>query len=1004
MRKTWKMALSGLLTMGMVLSACTTPAAEETSGKESEKTSEKAAEETYTDVYSEDYASAGENSKWTSAWEKAEGVTDGVKDQAWNTWTPGAQKAEFTAVFSDLAAGEYRFSITAVGGDMDASDIMIGEVSKELFINAWNDSGTYDATVTDSVKVEEKGTLKVVLKLSYKDKGWCNLDDIKLQKKAGEAELLLAEKQKLTDIVTECKALNESWYPERTWKGVSLALTAAEEVLAKTDAAASDYTSAYKKLKAAKNKLIEKDVYVNKVEGLSQDFMRGVDISSYVSVVESGAQFKDAAGSVLDDAGFFKLLKDSGVNWVRIRVWNDPYDAKGNGYGAGNNDIEKAVKMGKWATAAGLRVLIDFHYSDFWADPDRQLAPKAWKDFSVAQKEEALYQFTKESLKKLTDAGVDVGMVQIGNETNSGLAGETDWENMAKLFKAGSKAVREAGEKILTAVHFTDPQIPDKLTGFAENLKKYEVDYDVFASSYYPATHGTMENITKVLSDVAKNYGKKVMVAETSWAWTTDDGDGHSQSFDAGTYADYAITVQGQATEVRDVVEAVSKVEGGAGIGVFYWEPAWIPAAYAYDEDGKKIESIYNSNKEKWEKYGSGVASSFSAEYAEDAASWYGGSVKDNEAFFDFEGNPLPSLTVFKDVYEGRKAPVLRVEKIKNGTVEVLLESSDVKAEISNIQAKLPQTVTGIYNDSSRKEFAVTWKTEELKEKITAFGNYTISGTVSYKDEFEKEVTKETACDISVFPNSILKNGDFENLDDGSWILENADTTEIKWNDTPMRGEGTLHFWNEGVVDFTMKQTVKAEQAGYYCASMYVQGAEDAANVLTISIKNLTDKSSAAKEIPMKGWNVWQTETTDSVSAKAGDELRVLITVKGAAGAWGSIDDVFLYKTNQAPKSAEKDTKKNACKKVKAVKKIYTIKKKGETVEAVFTITAADNGKKTTDQVTAVTKSKKIAKVTTTKVQKGKVIVTVKGLKKGKTVLTVKVGKKSEKTAIQVKK
>ena len=130
------------------------------------------------------------------------------------------------------------------------------------------ESGKYDATVTNCVKVEEKGTLKVVLKLSYKDKGWCNLDDIKLQKKAGEAELLLEEKQKLTNLVTECKALNESWYLERTWKSISLALTAAEEVLAKTDAAAADYTSAYKTLHAAKNKLMEKgaSMYVQGAE------------------------------------------------------------------------------------------------------------------------------------------------------------------------------------------------------------------------------------------------------------------------------------------------------------------------------------------------------------------------------------------------------------------------------------------------------------------------------------------------------------------------------------------------------------------------------------------------------------------------------------------------------------------------------------------------------------------------------------------------------------------
>ena len=156
------------------------------------------------------------------------------------------------------------------------------------------------------------------------------------------------------------------------------------------------------------------------------------------------------------------MLADAGVNWVRIRVWNDPYDADGNGYGGGNCDVEAAKIMGQWATEAGLKVLIDFHYSDFWADPGKQMVPKAWQGFTADQKAEAAEEYTYESLKTLLDAGVDVGMVQVGNETTGSICGERNWTNMAKIYSAGSTAIRtisaEYEKDILVAVHFTNPE------------------------------------------------------------------------------------------------------------------------------------------------------------------------------------------------------------------------------------------------------------------------------------------------------------------------------------------------------------------------------------------------------------------------------------------------------------------------------------------------------------------------------------------------------------------
>lgn len=110
--------------------------------------------------------------------------------------------------------------------------------------------------------------------------------------------------------------------------------------------------------------------------------MEDVDVSSYLSLKNSGVKYYDYDGNELGNVEYFIFLKSCGVNYIRLRVWNDPYDSDGNGYGGGNNDLASAITMGKWASEAGLKVLIDFHYSDFWADPAKQKSPKAWAEYS----------------------------------------------------------------------------------------------------------------------------------------------------------------------------------------------------------------------------------------------------------------------------------------------------------------------------------------------------------------------------------------------------------------------------------------------------------------------------------------------------------------------------------------------------------------------------------------------------------------------------------------------
>ena len=154
------------------------------------------------------------------------------------------------------------------------------------------------------------------------------------------------------------------------------------------------------------------DLFVEKVENLRDDFIMGMDASCVPALEASGVKYYNFEGREQD---VFQTLAEAGVNYIRVRVWNHPFDANGNGYGGGNCDIQNALQIGKRATKYGMKLLVDFHYSDFWADPGKQMVPLSWKDLKIEEKTEALYQYTKESLQLLKDNGVDVGMVQVGN-------------------------------------------------------------------------------------------------------------------------------------------------------------------------------------------------------------------------------------------------------------------------------------------------------------------------------------------------------------------------------------------------------------------------------------------------------------------------------------------------------------------------------------------------------------------------------------------------------------
>lgn len=847
---------------------------------------------------------------WNVTWSvvAAESKTATVANSTvWNIWSENAQVLTLTKTMN-LPAGNYAACFDTAGGSgtvtgtIAISDGTSTESADMVFTSTWDQ---YTTATTKHITLAQSTDVTVTITANLAANGYFTMDNIKILHISDEQ--LVAEKtqklEALKTLITACKALNAADWTADSYATLTSKLSEAETFYASASANLTSTTTEAivamtTALQAVKDALVSAsivpaEIYVDKLE-LSEDFIKGVDISSYVAEKQSGVVYRDFDGNVMDDAGFFNLLKEAGVNWVRIRVWNNPYDANGNGYGGGNNDLEKAKTMGKLATDAGLQVLIDFHYSDFWADPAAQDAPKAWEEYSLTEKETAVYNYTLESLTALHNAGVDVRMIQIGNETNNGICGEMgSWANRAVIFNAGSRAVRayednvfgadvEDGSEVMVAVHFTEPNTGIQAS-IAENLATNNVDYDVFATSYYPFWHGTLENLQNVLSDIASTYGKKVMVAETSYAYTFEDGDGHENNVRADQASslalDYNISIQGQADSLTDIMRTVNNTTNG--IGMFYWEPAWIPVQ-EYDADAANAAEILASNKAKWEQFGSGWAASYSAEYdAENAGRYYGGSSWDNQALFDHNGNPHDSLNTFKYVDTGATT-TRRLDNVKSCAAEF-----DYGQTIT-----LPSTVTGIYNDGSEEEISVTWNANEIAA-IKGFGSFTVSGVAG---------GLEAICNVEVLPINLLTNGGFEaGIGEGNgWIINTGDNDAslIKIDNKDIkRGSNALKFdaWSATLTDVTVTQTVTGLPAGNYACFMNVEGAGET-DSYTISISAKGDTDAGSDTADLLGWMVWDKAKVENIKLANGGDITVTITITTTAlETWGTIDEVYLY-------------------------------------------------------------------------------------------------------------
>lgn len=591
-------------------------------------------------------------------------------------------------------------------------------------------------------------------------------------------------------------------------------------------------------------------VQVNPIENLSTDFIRGADVSIMPELERNGTKFYDNG---IEQDGL-TILKNHGVNWIRVRIWNNPYVVGPEGVGGGNTDEAKAIEMAKRAKALGMKVLVDFHYSDFWVDPGQQKKPDAWKNDSGDKLVDDVYAYTAKVMQDFNAQGVTPDMVQVGNELNNGMLwpeaqltedNPNGYKFLAKLLNAGLQAVHDNDKdnKVKTMIHLAGVDVNLYHTFFDNLIVKNKVnDFDIIGMSFYPFWHGTMDDLKNTMNDVSAKYNKDVIAVETAFGYTLEDADFEKNNF--GTNEEkvggYKATVQGQATGLRDVMATVASVNDNRGLGIFYWAPDWVI-----------------NEKVGWKSNG-------------------GGNGWDNLTLFDTKGNALESMDTFNLVSDPNNQ-YIEPQVTAINTVDV----KDVSL-YSNVD--LPQTVGVVYSNDAVKNMSVKW--DVAKPIFAKPGNYTISGTV-------EGLAQKAIANIEVKNKmNLVLNGNFENETLNGWdIVGDSSAINLAWNQGDVRDKCAMHYWNNKPFNVIIKQKLKGLSDGKYTLSCWTQGNGLASKYQLFVKQNGVEMTTDIKD---DGWNRWHQTSIKNIEVKNG-EVEIGFILNGRPDTWGSIDDIEFY-------------------------------------------------------------------------------------------------------------
>ena len=625
-------------------------------------------------------------------------------------------------------------------------------------------------------------------------------------------------------------------------------------------------------------------IIVNPVKNLRDDFLMGVDASMVAKVEELGGVYYNEEGKEQD---IFQIMANDGVNAFRVRIWNNPYNMFKEGYGGGDNDVKKAISLSKRAQAVGMKILLDFHYSDFWADPDTQDLPVKWA--SINNRDDLakeIYSYTKEALTEFKNAGLNVEMVQIGNEINNGMCwpvGKISWndpdnsfDTIAKLLRAGIKASKDIYPDIYTMVHLANGGNFDEFDSFFTELEERRVHYDMIGASYYSYWSGSLENLSKNLNNVSEKFNKPVVVVETSYGYTEAENDFASNTYNSSfeDVGGYLTSLQGQATSLRDVIQTVASVPNNLGLGVFYWEPGWLPVEGA-----------------SWASAASGRQINAETGLAEDGkATW------PNQGLFSYTGKALPTLAVFKQVRTGANNKTEVAKAVHTNSINVTINLFEKQI--------LPNTYPVETNLDAIREMKVVWDENDL-EQLSKIGSYQVKGVVANKFN--------VVANVNVIENYILDSS-YENQGatdaiGSPWIVESqtpSGTKVVKLDRKTDTRTGTTDmnwYYDQGDYSFTVKQVINGLEAGKYTLEVYCMAIDPKTKEhqkLEIYIKynngeekvyDLTDK--------VKGWgskdNYYVKATITDIEITS-DTAEVGIRVAAESGVWGHLDDWSLVR------------------------------------------------------------------------------------------------------------
>lgn len=333
----------------------------------------------------------------------------------------------------------------------------------------------------------------------------------------------------------------------------------------------------------------------------------GADISSLKKSEDFGGVYRNADGT---EGDALEILKNHGLNYARLRVWVDPAD--------GYHDKDEILEIALRLKNMDIPLLVNFHYSDHWADPGKQFKPAAWEDLNFEELKAALYDHTYDVCSSLVSQGTPPEMVQVGNEINAGLLWpDADWnnfDNMAALLKEGYRGVKDCSPSTLVMLHIAEGGDNELARWWFGNITQREVPFDLIGISYYPFWHGTLGQLQYNLNDITARYNKDVIVVETAYPFTDQEDDFHPNIANSSmVLPGYPFTPEGQRALLRDVMAVVRAVPDGRGLGVFWWDATWT----AVEGNG-------------W-----------------DATDPDSGNAWENQALFDFDDRILPAVDEF---------------------------------------------------------------------------------------------------------------------------------------------------------------------------------------------------------------------------------------------------------------------------------------------------------------------------------------------------------------------